>query len=138
MEQLDRVIRLKSGAFYEKQIGLVSFNVNSSCVGPLFFGQIAGADPAAKVEIAGSDQKLNYPGEGRHFEIAGNNDEIKITGECSKIEILGHDNKITLDAVGIIQLVGHNNLVTYHQGLTGQKPKIETMGENNKVIAAKE
>lgn len=105
---------------------------------PLFFGQIAGADPAAKVEIAGSDQKLNYPGEGRHFEIAGNNDEIKITGECSKIEILGHDNKITLEAVGIIQLVGHNNLVTYHQGLTGQKPKIETMGENNKVVAAKE
>jgi hypothetical protein len=78
----------------------------------LLFGQNASADPAAKAEIAASDQKLSYQGEGRHFEIAGNNDEITITGECSKIEVLGHDNKISLDTVGIIQLVGHNNLIT--------------------------
>jgi hypothetical protein len=105
---------------------------------PLLFGQNAGADPAGKVEVITSDQKVNYQGEGRHFEITGNNDEVIIAGDCSKVEILGHDNKITLDAVGIIQLVGHNNLVTYRQGLNGAHPKIETMGENNKVVPAKE
>jgi hypothetical protein len=103
---------------------------------PLLFAYIAGADPAAKQEIAASDQKLSYQGEGKHFEVAGNNDEITISGECSKIEILGHDNRISLDAVGVIQLVGHNNLITYRRGLGGQKPKIETMGENNKVVTA--
>ena len=104
----------------------------------IFFGQIAFADPAAKVEIAGSDQKLNYQGNGKHFEIAGNNDEITITGECADIQVLGHDNKITLEAVGSIQLVGQNNLVTYRRGLTGPKPSIQAMGENNKVVVAKE
>jgi hypothetical protein len=105
---------------------------------PLLFGQIAGADPAGKVEVITSDQKVNYQGEGRHFEITGNNDEIGIVGDCSKVEVLGHDNKITLDAVGIITLVGNNNLVTYRQGLNGAHPKIETVGENNQVVPAKE
>jgi hypothetical protein len=59
-------------------------------------------------------------------------------GDCSKVEVLGHDNKITLDAVGIITLVGNNNLVTYRQGLIGAHPKIETVGENNQVVPAKE
>jgi hypothetical protein len=105
---------------------------------PLLFGQIAGADPAGKVEVITSDQKVNYQGEGRHFEITGNNDEIGIVGDCSKVEVLGHDNKITLDAVGIITLVGNNNLVTYRQGLNGAHPKIETVGENNQVVPTKE
>jgi hypothetical protein len=103
---------------------------------PLLFGQNAGADPSATVEVIASNQKVNYQGEGRHFEITGNNDEITIAGACSKVEILGHNNKITLDAVGIIQLVGNNNLVTYRQGLNGAHPKIETAGENNQVVPA--
>jgi hypothetical protein len=105
---------------------------------PLLFGQNAGADPAGKVEVITSDQKVDYQGEGRHFEITGNNDEIGIAGDCSKVEVLGHNNKITLDAVGIITLVGNNNLVTYRQGLNGAHPKIETVGENNKVVPTKE
>jgi hypothetical protein len=111
---------------------LILFTVASA---PLLFPYNAGAGPAAKEEVIASDQKLNYQGEGRHFEISGSNDEITISGECSKIEVLGHDNKITLHAVGVIQLVGHNNLITYRRGLSGQEPKIETMGENNKVVA---
>jgi Protein of unknown function (DUF3060) len=102
---------------------------------PLLFGQHAGVDPAGKVEVITSDQKVNYQGEGRHFEITGNNDQITIAGDCSKVEVLGAGNKITLDAVGIITLVGNNNLVTYRQGLNGGHPKIETVGENNKVVA---
>jgi Protein of unknown function (DUF3060) len=105
---------------------------------PLLFGQNAGADPAGAVEVITSNQKVNYQGEGRHFEITGNNDEIRIAGDCSKVEVLGHNNKITLDAVGIITLVGNNNLVTYRQGLNGAHPKIETVGENNNVVPAKE
>jgi hypothetical protein len=105
---------------------------------PLLFGQNAGADPSGMVEVITSNQKVDYKGEGRHFEITGNNDEITIAGDCSKVEILGHDNKITLDAVGILQLVGNNNLVTYRQGLNGAPPKIETAGENNHVVPAKE
>jgi len=105
---------------------------------PLLFGQNAGADPSGTVEVITSDQKVNYQGEGRHFEITGNNDEVTIAGNCSKVEVLGHNNKITLDAVGIIQLVGDNNLVTYRQGLNGAHPKIETAGENNQVVPPKE
>jgi hypothetical protein len=105
---------------------------------PLLFGQDAVADPAGTVEVITSDQKVNYQGEGRHFEITGNNDQISIAGDCSKVEVLGHNNKITLDAVGIITLVGNNNLVTYRQGLNGARPKIETVGENNQVVPAKE
>jgi hypothetical protein len=105
---------------------------------PLLFGQNAGADPSDKVEVMTSDQKVNYKGEGRHFEITGNNDEITIGGECSRVEVVGHDNKIILDSVGIIEVVGSNNLITYHQGLNGPHPKIDTAGENNKVVAAKQ
>jgi hypothetical protein len=105
---------------------------------PLLFGQNAGADPAGTVEVITSNQKVNYQGEGRHFEITGNSDQITITGDCSKVEILGHNNKITLDAVGIIQLVGNDNVVTYRQGLNGARPKIEAAGENNRVVPAKE
>jgi len=104
---------------------------------PLFFGQNVGADPAGMVEVITSNQKVNYQGEGRHFEITGNNDEIKIAGDCSKVEVLGHNNKITLDSVGIITMVGNNNLVTYRQGLKGEDPTIETVGENNQVVPAK-
>jgi Protein of unknown function (DUF3060) len=104
---------------------------------PLLFGQSAGADPSGMVEVITSDQKVNYQGEGRHFEITGNNDEITIAGDCSKVEVLGHNNKITLDAVGIIELVGNNNLVTYRQGLKGEHPRIEAVGENNQVVPAK-
>jgi hypothetical protein len=105
---------------------------------PLLFGQNAGADPSGKVEVMTSDQNVKYQGEGRHFEITGNNDAVTIAGDCSKVEVIGDNNKITLDAVGIITLVGHNNLVTYRQGLNGAHPKIETVGENNKVVPAKE
>jgi hypothetical protein len=129
LDQLVRLFPLNSGGFYEKQIGPVSFDVSNPCVG---------ADTGGKEQIAGSDQKLNYQGNGKHFEIAGNNDEITITGECADIQVLGHDNKITLEAVGSIQLAGQNNLVTYRRGLTGPKPSIQAMGENNKVVVAKE
>ena len=105
---------------------------------PLFFGQNVGADAAGMVEVITSNQKVNYKGEGRHFEITGNNDEIAITGECSKVDVIGNNNKITLDAVSDIVLVGHNNFVTYRQGLNGAHPKIETVGENNEVVPAKE
>jgi hypothetical protein len=104
---------------------------------PLLFGQNAGADPAGQVEVITSGEKLNYKGEGRHFEITGNNDEITIAGDCSKVEVLGHNNKITLDGVGIVTLVGNDNLVTYRQGLNGAEPNIETVGQNNKVVPAK-
>ena len=104
---------------------------------PLFFGQNVGADPAGMVEVITSNQKVNYQGEGRHFEITGNNDEIKIAGDCSKVEVLGHNNKITLDSVGIITMVGNNNLVTYRHGLKGEDPTIETVGESNQVVPAK-
>jgi hypothetical protein len=104
---------------------------------PLLFGQYAGADPAGQVEVITSGEKLNYKGEGRHFEITGNNDEITIAGDCSKVEVLGHNNKITLDGVGIVTLVGNDNLVTYRQGLNGAEPNIETVGQNNKVVPAK-
>jgi hypothetical protein len=105
---------------------------------PLLFGHNAGAGPAGQVEVITSGEKLDYKGEGRHFEITGNSDQITITGDCSKVEILGHNNKITLDAVGIIQLVGNDNVVTYRQGLNGARPKIEAAGENNRVVPAKE
>jgi hypothetical protein len=103
---------------------------------PLLFGQNAGADTSGKVEVITSNEKVNYKGEGRHFEITGNDDEVTIAGDCSKVEVLGHNNKINLDAVGIITLVGNNNLVTYRQGLNGAHPTIETVGENNKVVPA--
>jgi len=72
---------------------------------PLLFTYNAGADPA-KEEVMASDVKQSYQGEGRHFEITGDNDEITISGECSKVEVVGHDNKITLVAVGVIQVMG--------------------------------
>jgi NADH dehydrogenase/NADH:ubiquinone oxidoreductase subunit G len=101
---------------------------------PILFAY--GADPAAKEEVMASDVKQSYQGEGRHFEITGNNDEITISGECSKVEVVGHDNKISLVAVGVIQVMGQNNLITYHRGLSSPKPKVETTGENNKVVSA--
>jgi hypothetical protein len=105
-----------------------------ACAALLFLGQSVMADDV-KQEIIASNQKLTYEGGGRHFEIVGDNDEITITGECSKIEILGHDNKISIEAVGEIQAAGHNNLVTYHRGLNGEKPNIATMGHDNKIAA---
>jgi hypothetical protein len=102
---------------------------------PMLFTYNASADPA-KEEVMASDVKQSYQGEGRHFEITGNNDDITISGECSKVEVVGHDNKITLVAVGVIEVMGQNNLITYHRGLNAQKPKIDTTGENNKVISA--
>ena len=93
---------------------------------PILFIYNAGADPA-KEEVMASDVKQSYQGEGRHFEITGNNDEITISGECSKVEVVGHDNKVTL---------GENNLIIYHRGLNSPKPKIDTTGENNKVVSA--
>ena len=102
---------------------------------PILFAYNAGADPA-KEEVMASDVKQSYQGEGRHFEITGNNDEITISGDCSKVEVVGHDNKISLVAVGVIQVMGENNLITYHRGLNSPKPKIDTTGENNKVVSA--
>jgi|GEM_PF-4227702 Protein of unknown function (DUF3060) len=110
----------------------------AAMLAPLMIGHNAGADPADKVEVMTSDQKVNYKGEGRHFEITGNNDEITISGDSSRVEVVGHDNKISLDAVGIIEVVGRNNLITYRQGLNGPHPKIDTAGDNNKVVAAKQ
>jgi Protein of unknown function (DUF3060) len=48
---------------------------------------------------------------------------------------VGHDNKISLVAVGVVQVMGQNNLITYHRGLNSPKPKIDTTGENNKVVS---
>ena len=102
---------------------------------PILFTYSASADPA-KEEVMASDVKQTFQGEGRHFEITGNNDEITISGECSKVEVVGHDNKISLVSVGWIEVMGQNNLITYHRGLNGPRPKIDAAGENNKVISA--
>jgi len=34
------------------------------------------------------------------------------------------------------RLWGQNNLIIYHRGLNTPKPKIDTTGENNKVVSA--
>jgi hypothetical protein len=110
-----------------------------ACSAPLVLGQNLAAGRSGNVEeIVGTQQKLNYQGDGKDFVIVGNDDEITITGECSKVQILGHDNKVVLDAVGEIVASGHNNLVTYRRGQNGAEPKVETMGHGNKVVSAKQ
>jgi hypothetical protein len=105
---------------------------------PVVVGQNLATGRSGNVEeIVASQQKLNYEGAGKDFEIVGHDDEIIVRGECSRVGIVGHDNKIVLDAVGEIQALGHNNLVTYRRGLNGAEPKIASMGSGNKVVAAK-
>jgi Protein of unknown function (DUF3060) len=108
-----------------------------ACSAPIVLGQtLATGRSGNKEEIVASGKKLTYEGGGKSFEIVGHGDDITITGECQEVNVLGHDNRITVDAVGTIEASGHNNLITYHRGLNGEKPRIQTMGPGNQVMAA--
>jgi len=108
-----------------------------ACSAPIVFGQtLATGSTGNKEEIVASGKKLTYEGAGKTFDIVGHGDDITITGQCQTLNVFGHDNRITVDAVGTIQVSGHNNLITYHQGLNGEKPKIQSMGPGNQVMAA--
>jgi hypothetical protein len=86
-------------------------------------------------EIVVSNKKVTYEGKGRKFEVTGDNDEITISGECASLEVIGHNNKISLDAVGSIQVLGDNNVITYRGGIQGSKPSIQSVGHNNQISA---
>jgi Protein of unknown function (DUF3060) len=108
-----------------------------ACSAPIVLGQtLATGRSGNKEEIVASGKKLTYEGAGKSFDIVGHGDDITITGECQQVNVLGHDNRITIDAVGTIEASGHNNLITYHRGLHGEKPRIQTMGPGNQVMAA--
>jgi len=87
-------------------------------------------------QIVASNQKLSYDGGNKSFQFVGSDDEITITGDCAAVSVVGSNNKIVLDGVGMVQTSGHDNLVTYRHGLNGDNPKVASIGENNKVVAA--
>jgi hypothetical protein len=107
------------------------------CSASLAIGQsvVRGTDTAQ--QIMASNQKLSFEGANKTFQILGHDDEVTITGDCSAVSVLGTNNKVILEGVGVIQAGGSGNLVTYRRGLNGDAtPKISTMGDNNKVVAA--
>lgn len=109
------------------------------CSASFAFGQsvVRGTDTAQ--QVIASNQKLSFDGGNKTFQILGHDDEVTITGDCSAVSVLGTNNKVILEGVGVIQAGGSGNLISYRRGLNGETaPKIATMGENNKVVAAEQ
>jgi DUF3060 family protein len=78
----------------------------------------------------------------------------KFTGTCARIAVMGGENKLTIaavkdlaitggdntidvDAADKISVTGSGNKVTYKKGLSGAKPKVSTIGTDNKIKQVK-
>ncbi|MCX5742950.1 MAG: DUF3060 domain-containing protein [Proteobacteria bacterium] len=84
------------------------------------------------------------------YQITSRRGSYKFTGTCTKIGVVGADNKLSIENVKELGVNGSNNLIdlvaadriaatgsgntiTYKKGLSGAKPKVASLGKNNKI-----
>jgi hypothetical protein len=116
-------------------------------------GGSAGPAPAAKTKPAGDAKDIDCSktptftitdGAGT-YSFIGTCDTISVTGgentltieAVKELSIAGADNTIDVSAVDKINAVGNGNKIHYKTGVSGNKPKIHSLGQHNTIEQVK-
>ena len=91
------------------------------------------AEPTWKLDA--SESSYSYVCGGSDWiAITGKGNTLTITGECAQLDVNGSGNKVTIEAVGAINISGNNNDVRYSRPAAGkQKPTIKNKGAANTI-----
>lgn len=97
------------------------------------------ATSGSNIDITGAARKETIACSGDTMvSISGSANKITVTGECKIVSVAGSGNKVALDGVGVINVSGTSNKVTWKRAAGGaKKPKVNATGVNNKVAKAK-
>jgi hypothetical protein len=91
----------------------------------------------ATVTINHSNGKYTFKGVCKDITINGGHNTLTTEG-VTTLTINGASNAITADSVDTVAITGSDNKVSYKKsGGTGGKPAMSSLGQNNKVTAAK-
>ena len=91
----------------------------------------------ATVTINHSSGKYTFKGPCKDITINGGHNTLTVEG-VTTLNINGGSNAITADSVDTVAITGSDNKVSYKKsGGTGGKPATSSLGQNNKVTAAK-
>lgn len=91
----------------------------------------------AAVTINHSNGKYTFKGACKDITINGGHNTLTTQG-VTTLTINGASNAIAADSVDTIAITGSDNKVSYKKsGGTGGKPAMTSLGQNNKVTAAK-
>ena len=87
-----------------------------------------------EVSVNGNNGIRTLKGGGGNFAINGNGNRITITGNAARVRVNGNRNRVTVAGVGVIQVPGNGNTVTWSRGLGGKKPRVSVLGNRNRVV----
>lgn len=85
-------------------------------------------------ELEADDTTYSYVCHGDKLVVRGNGNQLDVTGECASLVVRGSNNRISVEAIGSVDVAGDNNDVVYTSGADGKsKPKIKKKGASNTV-----
>jgi hypothetical protein len=79
--------------------------------------------------ISGINETQTVTCNSNAVNVSGISNKVVIKGLCKSLHVSGVQNVITIDAVGIIEVSGFSNQITYHGG----SPRIDKSGDGNVV-----
>lgn len=89
---------------------------------------------ASGVAVNGNKAVRTFAGNGRSFTISGNENRITITGNAARVTVSGNKNTVTITGVGVIEVPGNENTVTWSRGLGKKPPRTSVLGNRNRVV----
>jgi hypothetical protein len=81
------------------------------------------------VTISGINESQTITCNANAVNVSGISNKVVIKGVCASLHVSGVQNVITIDAVGVIEVSGFSNQITYHGG----SPSIDKSGDGNDV-----
>lgn len=92
-----------------------------------------GAGPLAPTTIMAPNTTVSYDCGNQSVIIIGGNSTVTLTGTCQTVTVAGGNDKVHLGAVGVIQVGGGNNQVTWQSGPGGGAPTVQNTGAGNTI-----
>lgn len=71
------------------------------------------------------------------IEVNGQGHVITLTGTCRSVSINGQGHTVAVEKVGVVEVNGMGNTVTWKSSIVGKKPKLVVNGLNNSVKQAR-
>jgi hypothetical protein len=87
----------------------------------------------SNIALFDNDLTATYQCSGNTCTINGNNCKITLLGTCKDLVISGNENEVFAQTVGRINLMGNENNVRWQRALSGQRPQVTILGNDNSV-----
>ncbi|MFZ5480102.1 MAG: DUF3060 domain-containing protein [Myxococcota bacterium] len=66
-------------------------------------------------------------------QVLGNGNSVTLTGPCDAVSVTGNDNTVHTEMARTITVAGNQNGVSWQRGVGKDPPRVQNLGNGNKV-----